>query len=66
MDVDSCENLLYAVMFGAVTRGKMHIYDEDKPWDVLRTVVMPSDGLCTINVGCFAARISTKAVSKIP
>ena len=51
MDVDTCDNLLYAVLFGAVTRAKMHIYDEDKPWDVQRTVVLPSDGLVTINVG---------------
>ena len=50
MDVDTCDNLLYAVLFGAVTRAKMHIYDEDKPWDVQRTVVLPSDGLVTINV----------------
>ena len=50
VDVGACEHLLYAIMYGVVTRSKMHVYSEEKPWDVIKTIVMPSDGLCTIDV----------------
>ena len=48
--MSSCDNKLYAAMYGVGKRSRIQVYDEKNDWDLLEVVKAPMDGLITINV----------------
>ena len=43
-------SMLYACHFGAVSRAKIHVFDENIPWAIIDKITLPSDGAYSIHV----------------
>ena len=59
MDVRVLKGVLHAVQYGAGSKCKMHVYDEEEnsegvnvgtSWNAREVVTLPCDGYCTIHV----------------
>ena len=58
VDVTRKDSLLYAVMYSAKIKSKLHVYDESiktdagTSWAIAKTLTLPCDGYATIDVRC--------------